>query len=79
MNWKDEETDQLLRAAKAALRDDDRARNYALVQEKVMAEHLWIPVLHYPALYQVTNMRLKGTRPHMLYGQTFYKGLDLSK
>jgi peptide/nickel transport system substrate-binding protein len=79
MNWKDEETDQWLRAAKAALRDDDRAMNYGLVQEKVMAEHLWIPVLHYPVLYQVTNTRLKGTRPHMLYGNTFYKGLDLSK
>ena len=78
MNWKDEATDQWLQAAKAALSDEDRARNYALVQEKVMAEHLWIPVLHYPVLYQVTNTRLKGTRPHMLYGSTFYKGLDLS-
>jgi peptide/nickel transport system substrate-binding protein len=79
MNWRDDETDQWLRVAKASLSDDDRARNYALVQEKVMAEHLWIPVLHYPVLYQVTNTRLKGTRPHMLYGGTVYKGLDLNK
>jgi peptide/nickel transport system substrate-binding protein len=42
-----------------------------------MAEHLWIPVAKV-SLYTVSNKRLKGVRPHMLYGNTFYKGLDLS-
>jgi peptide/nickel transport system substrate-binding protein len=77
MNWKDEQTDELLARAKAALTDEERARNYMLVQERVMAEHLWIPVENV-SFYTVTNKRLKGVRPHMLYGNAFYKGLDLS-
>jgi peptide/nickel transport system substrate-binding protein len=48
-----------------------------MVQERVMDEHLWMPVLNIN-LYQVTNRKLKGVRPHMLYGNTFYKGLDAS-
>jgi peptide/nickel transport system substrate-binding protein len=43
----------------------------------VTAEHLWIPVVN-TDVYQVANKRLKGARPHMLYFNTFYKGLDLS-
>jgi hypothetical protein len=27
--------------------------------------------------HEVTNKRLKGTRPHMLYNSTIYKALDL--
>ena len=77
MNWKDEQTDELLARAKAALSGEERARNYMLVQERVMAEHLWIPVANV-SFYTVTNKRLKGVRPHMLYANTFYKGLDLS-
>ncbi|HME20937.1 MAG TPA: ABC transporter substrate-binding protein [Acetobacteraceae bacterium] len=77
-NWNDAETDAWLHAGSTALRDDERARNYALVQQKVTAEHLIMPVLNLPQ-YEVTNMRLKGARPHMLYSHTFYKGLDLYK
>ena len=29
-------------------------------------------------MYLVTNKKLKGARPHMLYQNTFYKGLDYS-
>jgi hypothetical protein len=29
-------------------------------------------------MYMVTNKRLKGARPHTLYQNVFYKGLDLS-
>ena len=29
-------------------------------------------------MYTVTNKKLKGARPHMLFQNTFYKGLDLS-
>ena len=60
------------------MRDDERARNYALVQEKVTAEHLLMPVLNFPT-FEVTNKRLKGSRPHMLYAHALYKGLDLYK
>jgi len=77
MNWKDAETDAWLTAGRVALTDADRARAYAQVQEKVMAEHLWMPVLNV-GMYMVTSKRLKGARPHMLYQNTFYKGLDLS-
>ncbi len=73
-NWNDPETDAWLHAGRVALRDDERARNYALVQEKVTAEYLYMPVLNLPT-FEVTNNRLKGTRPHMLYGHAFYKGL----
>ena len=48
-----------------ALQDDERAKNYALVQEKVTAEYLYMPVLNLLG-FEVTNNRLKGTRPHML-------------
>jgi peptide/nickel transport system substrate-binding protein len=77
MNWKDEQTDELLYRGRAALNDEDRAKYYALVQERVMGEHLWMPVLNIN-LYLTTSKRLKGARPHMLYANTFYKGLDLS-
>lgn len=77
MNWKDPRTDELLRMGKAALTPDDRARNFQAVQELVMSEHLWIPVLNIN-MHMVTSKRLKGARPHMLYQNTFYKGLDLA-
>jgi peptide/nickel transport system substrate-binding protein len=76
MNWKNEQTDQWLTAGRTALTAADRAKYYGLVQEQVMNEHLWMPVLN-ANLYLVTNRKLKGARPHMLYANTFYKGLDL--
>ena len=42
-----------------------------------MAEALWMPVLNIN-MYEVTNKKLKGMRPHMIYQNTFYKGLDAS-
>src|SRR5499426_965031 len=46
MNWKDAETDAWLKQGRAALTESDRTKFYALVQQKVMREHLWIPVLN---------------------------------
>ena len=77
MNWNDAETDEWLRAGRAALTDADRALNYARVQEKVMSEHLWMPVMNV-AMYTTSLKKMKGVRPHMLYQNTFYKGLDYS-
>jgi peptide/nickel transport system substrate-binding protein len=77
MNWKDADTDEWLRLGRAALTEADRAKYYGLVQEKVMSEHLWIPVLNIN-MDEVTNKKIKGARPHMLYQNTFYKGLDAS-
>jgi peptide/nickel transport system substrate-binding protein len=77
MNWKDEHTDKWLSLGRAALTSADRAKAYALVQQRVTEEHLWIPVLNIN-MDLVTNKRLKGARPHTLYQNTLYKGLDLS-
>jgi peptide/nickel transport system substrate-binding protein len=77
MNWKDAETDEWLKLGRAALTEADRARYYALVQQKVMQEHLWIPVLNIN-MDEVVNKKVKGARPHMIYQNTFYKGLDVS-
>jgi len=77
MNWKDAETDEWLKLGRAALTEADRAKYYALVQQKVMREHLWIPVLNIN-MHQVVNKKIKGARPHMIYQNTFYKGLDAS-
>jgi peptide/nickel transport system substrate-binding protein len=77
MNWKDAETDEWLKLGRAALTEADRARYYAMVQQKVMQEHLWMPVLNIN-MHQVANKKIKGARPHMIYQNTFYKGLDAS-
>jgi peptide/nickel transport system substrate-binding protein len=77
MNWKDAETDDWLRLGRAALNEADRFKYYELVQKKVTAEALWIPVLNI-SMYDVTNKKVKGMRPHMIYQNTFYKGLDAS-
>lgn len=77
MNWKDAETDEWLRLGRSALTEADRAKYYAMVQQKVMREHLWIPVLNVN-MHQVTNKKIKDARPHMIYQNTFYKGLDVT-
>jgi len=43
----------------------------------VTDEHLWIPVVNVN-MYLVSSKKLKEVRPHMLYQNTFYKGLDYS-
>ena len=77
MNWKDAETDDLLRQGRMSLTEADRAKYYELVQKKVTAEALWMPVLNIN-MYEVTNKKVRGMRPHMIYQNTFYKGLDAS-
>jgi peptide/nickel transport system substrate-binding protein len=77
MNWKDAETDDWLKQGRAALTEADRAKYYALVQQKVTQEHLWMPVMNV-AMYTTSSKKLKGVRPHILYQNTFYKGLDYS-
>jgi peptide/nickel transport system substrate-binding protein len=78
MNWKDEKTDEYLRLGRSALTDADRAKYYGLAQLRVTEEHLWMPVMNV-AMYTTSLRALKGVRPHMLYQNTFYKGLDYSR
>jgi peptide/nickel transport system substrate-binding protein len=75
MNWKDAQTDEWLKLGRASLTDADRAKYYGLVQKRVTEQHLWMPVMNV-AMYTTSNRKLKGVRPHMLYQNTFYKGLD---
>jgi peptide/nickel transport system substrate-binding protein len=77
MNWKDAKTDEWLKAGRASLTDADRTKYYGLVQRHVTEQHLWMPVMNV-AMYTTSNKKLKGVRPHMLYQNTFYKGLDYS-
>jgi peptide/nickel transport system substrate-binding protein len=78
MNWKDAETDAWLKQGRSALTETDRTKSYGLVQQKVMREHLWMPVLNIN-MDQVANKRISAARPHMLYQNTFYKGLDVTR
>jgi peptide/nickel transport system substrate-binding protein len=78
MNWKDAETDAWLKQGRSALTETDRTKSYGLVQQKVMREHLWMPVLNIN-MDQVANKRISSARPHMLYQNTFYKGLDVTR
>ncbi len=60
------------------LRDiSDRKTMEADVLPWVMQEHLWMPVLNIN-MDEVVNKKVKGARPHMIYQNTFYKGLDAS-
>ena len=77
MNWKNADTDAWLKQGKSAQNDADRGKAYGLVQKQVTDEHLWIPVMNI-AMYQTVNKKVKDAKPHMLYQNTFYKGLDVS-
>ena len=77
MNWKGAETAEWIRQGRVALTDAERAKAYGLVQEKVHKEHLWMPVMNVH-MYSTSNKKIKGNRAHMIYQNTFYKGLDLS-
>jgi peptide/nickel transport system substrate-binding protein len=77
MNWSDAVTDENLKLGRASLTDADRAKYYGLVQQRVTEQHLWMPVMNI-AMYTTSLKKLKGVRPHMLYQNTFYKGLDYS-
>jgi peptide/nickel transport system substrate-binding protein len=75
--WNDPETDAGLAEGRAAANDADRQRGFAKVQERVMREHLMIPVMN-THMYMTANRKLKGVRAHSLFQQTIYKGLDLA-
>jgi peptide/nickel transport system substrate-binding protein len=77
MNYKDAQTDESIRFGRTALSDADRAKGYAAAQERVMKDHLWMPVMNVK-MYQTSNKKIKGARAHMLYQYTYYKGLDIA-
>ncbi|QQS12730.1 MAG: ABC transporter substrate-binding protein [Rhodospirillales bacterium] len=77
MNWKDEQTDEWLKLGRSSLTEADRAKYYGMVQKRIHEQHLWMPVVNIP-MFTTSSKKLKGVRPHMLYQNTFYKGLDYS-
>jgi peptide/nickel transport system substrate-binding protein len=77
MNWKDEQTDKWLAAAKGALNAQDKEKYFGMVQERVTREHLWMPVANI-TLYTIHNKRVKNARGHPQYAIGFYKGLDFT-
>src|SRR4029453_15543841 len=78
MNWKDAETDGWLKQGRSALTEADRAKYYAVVQPEVVREPPGMPVLNIN-MDQVANKKIPGARPHMIYQNTFYKGLDVTR
>jgi len=70
-------TSVAVKLGRASLTEADRAKYYGMVQQRVTEQHLWMPVMNI-AMYTTSSKKLKGVRPHMLYQNTFYKGLDYS-
>ena len=75
--WNDPKTAAGLAEGRAATTDAERQRGFAKVQERVMREHLMIPVMN-THMYMTASRKLKGVRAHSLFQQTIYKGLDLA-
>ena len=59
MNWNDPQTDDYLRKGKASLSDADRAKYYALAQQRVTEEHLWMPVMNV-GMYTTSQQEAEG-------------------
>ena len=78
MNWKDAED---RRVAAARPRRADRRRSREILRAGAAAGDRRASVDagdQRRACTSISNKKLKGVRPHMLYQNTFYKGLDYS-
>ena len=76
-NWRDEQTDKLLAMANGALTPQAKEQAFGQLQERVMKEHLMMPVANI-TLYTVHHKRVKNARGHPQYAIGFYKGLDFT-
>lgn len=77
MNWKDEKTDEILRAGSTAVGDDARRDKVAEAQRLLTDANIWVTLMAQP-MFLVTGNRVEGGRPHGIYGAGLYKGLDVS-
>ena len=59
MNWNDAKTDEYLKLGRASLTEADRTKYYALAQQRVTAEHLWMPVMNI-AMYTTSLEEAEG-------------------
>jgi peptide/nickel transport system substrate-binding protein len=77
MNWIDQETDDWLNTALQATDPKVRAENYYKVQQKVVDNALWVPIVH-DTMWMVANKKIKDIKPHATFTSALYKGLDIS-
>ncbi len=77
MNWIDAETDAWLDAGLQASDPKVRAENYAKVQDRIVANALWVPLVH-DMVFVAANKKVKNIKPHATFTSLLYKGLDVS-
>jgi len=77
MNWNDAQTDAWLAAANQALDMEEADAILSQALTKLSDAVVWIPLYH-DVLNLVAGPRLKPLRAHSIYGNAFYKGLDLA-
>ena len=76
MNWKNEQTDTLLREAATATDGAKRKQAIDAVQMQLTDANVWVPLASQP-LWLVAGDRVEGARAHGIYGAGLYKGLDI--
>ncbi|HEY8337929.1 MAG TPA: ABC transporter substrate-binding protein [Tardiphaga sp.] len=76
MNWKNEETDKLLKVAATATDDATRIKATADAQRQLTEANVWMPLMSQP-LWVASTDRVEGVRAHGIYGAGLYKGLDI--
>lgn len=77
MNWKDPETDELIRKAAVATNAEERQVALSALQRKLTEANVWVSVSSQPMDLIVGN-RVEGAKAHGIYGAGLYKGLDIS-
>lgn len=77
MNWIDADTDAWLDAGLQASDPAVRAENYAKVQDRIVANALWVPLVH-DTVFVAASRKVKNVRPHATFTSLLYKGLDVS-
>ncbi len=76
MNWKDQETDDLIKKASTTTDPEVRKEALAELQRNLTEANVWVPLAGEP-MWLITTDRVEGARAHGLYGSGLHKGLDL--
>lgn len=77
VNWIDKQTDDWLNAALTATDPKVKAENYYKVQQKVVDNALWIPIVH-DFMFMAASKKLKDVKPHATFTSALYKALDIT-
>lgn len=75
--WSDPETDRLLDAARQSLSDQERAKLYREVQERLLAAQPVIPLYNDQRQTFYNKSMVKGVKSFGTYGVMLYKALDI--